>query len=217
MKTIYCISGLGTDANIFNNLKIQDVRLHCLPWINPVQNETIKSYAARMAACITEENPVILGVSFGGLLAIEIARLLPVKKVFVISGFKLSAEVPLSLKIAGLLRLNQVVPIRHYSFLDRLGNYRLGVSTQQEKEMVMAYRKNANLAQLKWSIHQILNWKNTWLPPNLCHIHGDKDKIFPIKKIKPHVVVKGGTHMMVYNRATEISTLILNELTNKGF
>jgi hypothetical protein len=36
------------------------------------------------------------------------------------------------------------------------------------------------------------------------HIHGDNDKIFPVKKIKPTHIIEGGTHMMIYNRAKEI-------------
>jgi len=40
------------------------------------------------------------------------------------------------------------------------------------------------------------------------HIHGDQDRIFPIKNIKPDYVIKGGTHMMVWNRADEISAII---------
>ena len=36
--------------------------------------------------------------------------------------------------------------------------------------------------------------------PNLVHIHGDKDLIFPIENIIDSIVVKGGTHIMILNK-----------------
>jgi hypothetical protein len=90
----------------------------------------------------------------------------------------------------------------------------LGVSNEEERKLVNDYRKAADKFYLEWSIDRILNWKNNWLHPTIFHIHGDEDKIFPVKKAKPTHIVKGGTHMMVINRAREISKLIngiLNE------
>jgi hypothetical protein len=58
----------------------------------------------------------------------------------------------------------------------------------------------------------VVNWKNNWQPDDLVHIHGDKDKIFPIKKISSAHIVKEGTHMMIYNRAKEIGNYIEKEL-----
>ena len=39
-------------------------------------------------------------------------------------------------------------------------------------------------------------------------IHGDADLILPIKPLKPPHVIKGGTHLMIVNRAAEISVII---------
>ena len=71
MKRIYCISGLGADERIFQKLKIKDAELHALQWIRPENNESISQYAMRFKSQINEENPVILAVSFGGLITIN--------------------------------------------------------------------------------------------------------------------------------------------------
>ena len=45
--------------------------------------------------------------------------------------------------------------------------------------------------------------------PNIVHIHGNNDGIFPIKHIKNCIVIEGGTHVMILNKAKEISKLLL--------
>lgn len=48
---------------------------------------------------------------------------------------------------------------------------------------------------------------------NETHIHGDKDELFPFKKIKNAHLVKGGNHFMVFTRGHEISKIIKTELS----
>jgi hypothetical protein len=53
---------------------------------------------------------------------------------------------------------------------------------------------------LDWAIEQVVLWRQLAHDPNLIHIHGDLDTIFPINNIKDCVVVKGGTHVMILNK-----------------
>jgi hypothetical protein len=96
-----------------------------------------------------------------------------------------------------------------------LDNKRLGVTNKEERDMVRNYRKNVDPLYLEWAVHQVINWRNKWQPDHIVHIHGDKDKIFPVKRIAGGHIIKGGTHFMIYNRAEEISNLIAEELNKK--
>jgi pimeloyl-ACP methyl ester carboxylesterase len=211
-RTIYCISGLGADEKIFANLQLDGHELKFISWLRPEKTESIKAYAARMAAPIKEKNAVVIGVSFGGMMAIEIARQIPLHKLILVSSIKSAEELPRWMKVAGKLKLNKVLPVRSFKITERLDNNRLGVTNEEERKMVMAYRRSADLVYLEWAVNQILNWKNDWIPENIAHIHGDKDKIFPIKKVKASYIIKNATHLMVYNRAKEVSEYILKEL-----
>ncbi|MEO8403856.1 MAG: alpha/beta hydrolase, partial [Chitinophagaceae bacterium] len=115
------------------------------------------------------------------------------------------------MRIVGKLKLNHLLPTKSFKFTERIDNNRLGVSTKEEKEMVRSYRLNADRVYLEWAINEILNWKNQWVPENIIHIHGAKDKIFPATKLKNIHIVKDATHMMVY-RAKEVSDYINNLL-----
>jgi esterase/lipase len=211
-KRIYCISGLGADEKIFTNLHIDGYELRYIPWIRPHKKEKIDGYARRMGEHIKEEGAVLLGVSFGGMMGIEIAKHKPLHRLIIVSSIKSANEMPRWMKAAGKLKLDKILPASLHKYTEKIDNNRLGVSNKVEKEMVRAYRKNADLFFVDWAISQIVNWKNDWQPDNIIHIHGDKDKIFPVKKINPSIIIKEGTHMMIYNRTSEISEYIQKEI-----
>lgn len=211
-KTVYCIGGLGTDEKIFRNLVLPGWELKHLPWLIPNDKETLEEYATRMIASVTEENPILIGVSFGGMMSIEIARLRPVKKIILISSIKTHLERPKWMGISGKLRLHKISPSKPNRFSENLANKRLGVTNESERDFANAYRRSVDKDYLNWSINQIVTWKNKWEPDNIVHIHGDKDLVFPIKRIKATHIVKDGTHMMVMNRADEVSKHILASL-----
>ena len=207
-KVIYCISGLGADEKVFNNLELNGHELIHIPWLRPNKKETIVEYATRMREEIRESPAILLGVSFGGMIGIEIAKQIQLEKLIIVSSIKNAKELPSWMRYVGQLQLNKFLPIRSYKIIEKIDNDRLGVSNDEEREMVQAYRKAADRVYMNWAVNEVLNWKNDWLPENMVHIHGDKDKIFPIKKIAASHIIKDGTHLMVYNRAKEISRII---------
>jgi pimeloyl-ACP methyl ester carboxylesterase len=208
---VYCIPGFGIDGKIFSNLKISGVDLHPIDWLDPAPHESLSSYAQRMAEPINDASPIIIGLSFGGMIAVELAKIRDVKKTILISSVKTRAELPLSVRLAGFLKLNRLFPLRKIPQSDTLyalANRRLGARTSDEKQFVNGYRRTAKLNYVNWSFDQIVNWQNTQYPADIVHIHGDKDHIFPIRYVKPTHRIRGGTHMMIWNRADEISSLI---------
>jgi pimeloyl-ACP methyl ester carboxylesterase len=211
-KTIYCISGLGADAKVFSNLKLEGYTIQHIPWLVPGKKENLSDYATRMAVDITEQDPIVLGVSFGGMVGIEIAKQKALHKLFIVSSVKSVQELPVWMKTIAVLQLNKIIPLRHYRFFDSVANKRLGAYTDDEKDMAVSYRKNADYIYVNWAVNKVVNWKNKWQPQNIIHIHGDSDKMFPIKKINATHVIKGGTHMMIYNRAAEVAQYIKREL-----
>lgn len=215
-KNIYCISGLGADEKAFERLAINGCTLQHLKWINPLNNETLNSYAARMSVQIKDENAVLLGLSFGGMIAVEIARHIAIEKIILISSVKTSNEIPGWMRIAGTLNLHKLIPIKTNRFTEKADDRRMGIKTIEEKAFVDHYRKKADQKYIDWAIDQILNWRNTWIPENTFHIHGENDRMFPIRNIKPTHIIEKGTHIMILNRAVEISACIEQILSRKS-
>jgi len=215
MKTIYCISGLGADERAFSKLKINGYTLKVIPWILPHKKETIAHYASRMRAGINEDNPVLMGLSFGGMLCTEIAKQIKVDKIIIISSIKLANELPLWMKTVAFFKLNKILPLRSTPLTQPIQNMMLGVQTAEEKSLVAGLRKEADLAYVEWAVHQAINWKNDWHHPRIYHIHGDKDHMFPIKHVKADYTIKNAGHFMIMNRADEVSACINDILQDK--
>jgi hypothetical protein len=212
MKKIYCISGLGADERIFHKLTIPGHILQYLQWLNPEKKETIESYSRRMGLQIEDEDPLLLGVSFGGMMAIEIAKYIPTQKIIIISSIKSRSELPEWMKISGKLNLNALVPPRSPKWISPFTNYYLGAKTEEEKKLAENFREIVSPVYFHWAIDKVINWQNQFQPASVFHIHGTHDKTFPIKNVQPNYVVQNGEHFMVLSRAAEISEAIKNAL-----
>jgi len=208
MKHIYCISGFGADERAFSKLTFTGYETHFINWIIPEKDEDISAYAKRLTGQIHHDNPILIGLSFGGMMSIEIAKFLPVEKIILISSIKSFREIPWWIKLSGQLRLNKIFPMKSFRIIEPLENYNLGVETIEEKEMVHFYRKNINRQYSDWAINIILNWKNDEIPENLFHIHGTNDRIFPVKNTKPDYIVNSGGHLMIMNRFKAVNEYI---------
>lgn len=214
MKTIYCISGLGADASIFSKIDLHNIKLVHLAWPLHDNIDTLQTYAEKLSAMIKEENPIIMGVSFGGMLATEIAKNREVKKVIIVSSAKNNIEKP---HIPWLIReivLCGVVPSFLYKIPNPLIYYLFGVESKTERCVLNNILRNSNGKLAKWSVNAILKWSNDTIPNNLVHIHGKKDRLIKYNNIQANYWIEDGGHMMVYNRAEQISKIIEKEIEN---
>ncbi|MEO7315781.1 MAG: alpha/beta hydrolase [Ginsengibacter sp.] len=212
MKNIYCISGFGADERVFSRLDFGNNRVNFLKWETPEKNESLDKYTQRFLNKIVEPNPVLVGLSFGGMMSVEIAKRIRTEKIFMISSIQTQDEMPWIFRITGKSGLNKVLPLKPFSFLEPIENYNLGVKNEEEKTLVREYRKNISQIYTDWAINQIVNWQNRSKLSNLIHIHGSADRIFPIKNVHPDFIIKGGGHFMIMNRAKEINDILGKEL-----
>lgn len=208
MKHIYCISGFGADEQVFSKLDFGENEVHYLPWLLPLSNEKIEGYAKRMAEKIQHSTPIILGLSFGGMMAVEVSKYIQTDKVIIISSIKTFHELPLWMRLAGKLKLDKIFPMRSFGLIEPLENYNLGIENDDERKLVNAYRKNVSQAYSNWAIHQILNWKNEWQPKNLLHIHGSKDRIFSLRNVTAGYIIDNGGHFMIMNRSMKVNEIL---------
>jgi pimeloyl-ACP methyl ester carboxylesterase len=208
MKHIYCISGFGADERVFSKLDFGDHSIHFITWLIPFKNEKIEEYAMRMSEKIQHDNPVLTGLSFGGIMCIEIAKIIKTHKVILISSIKSFHEIPLWMKLSGKSNLDKFFPLQPFRIFEPIENYNLGIENSDELKLVREYRRNIGQQYTKWAIHQVLHWKNEWQPENLIHIHGGRDRLFPIKNIKVDYLIPDGGHFMIMNRAEKVSGII---------
>lgn len=211
---IYYISGLGADQRAFAKLDfVKEYQATYLPWIAPSQKkEPIESYAKRMAATITGEDPILIGLSFGGMVSMEIAKILPIKKIILISSCKTKDELPPQIKMAGALGLDSLLPNSLIKGSKPLVYNFLGTKTSEEKEIANDFIDQIDDDYLSWSMRTISRWKNTEITSSVFHIHGNNDLLLQSSFVKADHIVEGGNHFMIYNQAEEVNRIINKEL-----
>jgi pimeloyl-ACP methyl ester carboxylesterase len=207
----YFISGLGADKRIFAKLKLDEkINIIHVDWINPVKNESLSVYAERLSKVIDKAQPfALVGVSFGGMIAVEIAKVLKPTTTIIISSTMLSIHLPALYRFAGSLGLLNIIPAKLLKSSNKLTqNYYFGTRSGSEKTLLSKIIKDTDPFFLKWAIGSILSWQNKIKPARIFHIHGTNDKILYSKKATPDFVINNGTHFMVYQNAVEISGII---------
>lgn len=208
MKKICILSGLGVDSRVFDRIDLTGYDVTHVEWIPPLPKESMMSYAERIAVVITEKNPTIIGLSFGGMIAMEIAKIKDVRKIVLLASAKGHKELPRFNRIFGSLNLHRLIPKRFLKHHNRFIDYLFGVSSNEQRFMLKQILADTDPVFLKWAIDQIIHWKNDAVPENVIHIHGNKDHIIPIKNVKPTYVIENAGHFMTISHAKEIETLL---------
>lgn len=199
---IYLMPGMAASPKIFERLQFpSNYRVHLLDWITPEKNESLAHYAGRIAEEITEPSPILLGVSFGGIIIQEIAKQCDnYKKLIVVSSVKTQYELPKKMLLARYTNLHKLLPTRTISNLEFWKRFSFSEVLSKRIALYEKYIGMRSPTYLDWSIDRIVNWQQKEPLPRTIHIHGDKDPVFPIQYIKNAVVVKNGTHIMIINR-----------------
>lgn len=211
-RKVFCIGGLGTDERIFSKLVISNADLVIVKWLIPEKKESFSAYVKRMMLQITEPQPILLGISFGGMIAVEMAKLYPTKKTFIIASVKHKNELPFWMKILSRVPLHRLLKPRPNKLIYPIEDFFLGADDAETKKLAANYRENINQKYLQWSIHEIINWQNVTIPQNLIHIQGTADRVFPLRNMYAEYLIENGKHFMIFNRAAEISNIIKREL-----
>jgi len=206
---VYFIAGLAADARVFKHLQLP---AHCtavfLEWIKPLPGETLAAYAIRLAAAIDTREPFgLVGLSMGGMLAMEIARHHPPAITVLISSIPSARQLPFYFKAAGNMGIHKWVPVRlvkSASLIKRV----FTLETAEDKEMLRALIRESDDAFIIWAMGAILQWKGDEAPVNYVHIHGSRDAVLPMRYTKPTHVIAGGGHLMVMNRAADINKIL---------
>ncbi|KIX22142.1 alpha/beta hydrolase [Flavobacterium sp. 316] len=200
---VYLMPGLAASPTIFENIKLPEdqFELYYLEWFIPKTKETLSEYALRMTKEIKHDNPVLIGVSFGGILVQEMSLLIPTKKTIIISSVKSNKEMPTRMKIAKKTLAYKLIPTSLLANVETLVKYAFGENIISSR--LKLYEKYLNVRDKKyldWAIESVILWSRVTPDKNIIHIHGDADEVFPIQNIKNTIQVKGGTHIMIINK-----------------
>ncbi|MEJ0107023.1 MAG: alpha/beta hydrolase [Bacteroidota bacterium] len=210
----YFISGLGADKKAFYKLRLPaGYEPVYLDWITPQNNESLKEYAKRFSSFVNDhEEFILIGLSFGGMIASEIARIKAPRKLILLSSVAASDEMPWYFRMAGKFRVQRIIPVAVYKRATLLNHF-MGSKNKDDRAMVMSFVRQTDPGFIRWSINAILEWRQHEPLNNIIHIHGNKDRLLPVRYTNASHTIADGRHLMVLNKAAEINKILQEVLS----
>jgi pimeloyl-ACP methyl ester carboxylesterase len=207
MSKVFLISGLGADTRLYNNIDIsEDDEVVPVDWIEPHETDNLSTYAQKIIYQYDiRPNSIVVGTSLGGMIAMEIAKKVNLKKTVLISSIKTIREAPAHFSVFRTLPIYKLVPAGMLNKLGFLIKPMFGHLTDNDAWLFNDMLSKNSPKFMKWALGAVLKWDNLIIPPNVYHIHGDRDRVFPLKNIKDATIVIGGSHIMIFNRAKQVN------------
>lgn len=203
-------SGLGADAAIFAPQKIRFPQLIVPEWKRPQPNESLNHYCERMAGSLSVTQPCVIGgASFGGIIALEIAKHLNPLAVLLIGSVQEPAHLPSHVQALRPLRgLVNWLPVSLFQQSAAPLGSRTGCRLAPHMGGLARQFSEADRTVLRWSMRQLLTWSEP--PVVTCpvyRIHGDRDRVLPLRG-SPDVIVRGGGHVISLTHAGPVNAFI---------
>ncbi|HJP64577.1 MAG TPA: alpha/beta hydrolase [Mucilaginibacter sp.] len=213
MQKIVLIPGLGADYRVYRNINLAGYEVVKVTWLIPEKTDTLASYAQKLIGhyCI-EPGDIVIGNSLGGMLGIEIAKKIKLNKTILISSITTADESPRSYRWYRLFPLYRLLPAGFFTSLGIFARYVVGGMSREDEQLVKDMLKKTPPVFFKWAMGAALHWDNQTVPENVYHIHGDRDRVFPYRRIRQADIIHGGTHIMILNRAADINNWLKNIL-----
>ncbi len=200
------LPGMTFDFPVYSRMQPLLRNMTVVEFLEPEPRESLPHYAARMAEKFTP-HCFIGGVSFGGILALEISRLLKPRGCILISSIRVPDELPpwlriwripggcicgCVLKLAGDLASIVPKPVRRGSIAR------------------MAKLSGSGGMWHRWASSVVLDWhpSKERISFPLIHIHGDSDTTFPVRYVTPDVIISGGQHALPMSHPQETADAI---------
>lgn len=213
-KKIYLLSGLGVDGRVFNNIDLREYHPQLIEWIPFFKNEDISHYAQRLSARI-EPNSILIGLSFGGIVAIEVAKHIPVSKIILVSSAPSFRQIPWLFRLWDWSQLIKLLPRGFFLNANPMTFWLFGIKREQDKTLLSQILADTEYDFFIWAIQQIIQWKNTEVDTKFIHLHGTKDRLLHEAMdtlTDGKYWIKEGGHFMIITHSNEIEGIIRKEL-----
>lgn len=208
MNSVYILSGLGVDERVFTEMDFSGLNVTHIHWETPYKNETIQSYAEKLIKQIKTHNPILIGLSFGGMMAIEIGKKIKTERIILLASVKTKHEIPRLHRFLGQIGILKVIPVSLLKSTNFIAHWLFGTESTSDRVLLKQILADTDPVFIKWALYQILHWKNIEIPLNVKHIHGTKDRLLPIRLLSCDIKINGAGHFMTVNRAMEVSKAI---------
>lgn len=214
-RRVILLPGMGVDGRMFGAQRAAGFEFECPPMPMPGRGDTMADYAARVRDLLRLDGPCVVGgVSFGGMVACELSRITRAECVLLIASCASVKAIP------GYLRpvewVSRIIPdflIRRRAVLSaRMMAHFEGLDDAQY-QLLRTMVTDTEVTKLRRFARLILNWKapNSY-PCPIHQIHGSRDMVIPLRRVRPEEVVPGGGHLINMTHSREVNAFVARYL-----
>jgi len=204
MAKCYVLPGMGADGRLFDAQRaVRDIQV--IDWIPPAHpHEPLADYARRLASSLHLDEPYDLGgASFGGMTALELARHLTPRRVFLFGSCRSPQALPPWLRL--LARFAHHPPAVLHPLVARF----LGATTPAHIRLFADMLAKTPPHFFRWAARAVFSWTGVEeLPMPVLHIHGDRDRVMPIHRVRPDRVIAGAGHLLNMTHGEAVNEFI---------
>jgi pimeloyl-ACP methyl ester carboxylesterase len=207
---------MGADERLFEPQRQHGIEFETLRLPPSRPGQSLADYAATVRDALDLAGPCVVGgVSFGGMLACELARVCTARCVILIA----SCQNPGGLRshyrfVEWISRLIPDPVIQRRAVVSGRLLSTLECIDRHQQDVIMQMSRDVAVPQLRRIARMMLEWRppSRW-PCPVHHIHGDVDRIIPLSRVRPDEVVRGGGHLINMTHARQVNQFIGRCLT----
>lgn len=206
------LPGLGGGPSLFDAQRSAFPELVVPGWIRPETNEPLVDYAARFAATIDPGKPCFIGgVSFGGVVALEVASHISAQECYLIASVRSPTQIPTRLRVFRPMTDLVMIPKWLSPWMLTCGSRWMTPRVRGSLHQL----KDCDDYFLRWAARAILQWTPS---PGVAHvrvvqIHGDRDPIFPIRRVAFDKSIAGAGHLVNLTHSSEVNQFLRDRMT----
>jgi len=196
------IPGLGADAQLFT--AVRHLAPVIPPWL-PVDGGSLAAYARRYVdAGWVRPGDHVGGSSFGGMLAQEIARLIPLSCLLLITTCRSRQGISPGLRT--LSPLSRFVPVVHEPapFIAKILGLKLGATRPAHWRVIESWVRQGDPGYLRWAARIAGAWDGVGaLTTPVFQIHGSHDRLMPANRSGADTIIAGAGHLLPITHPAE--------------
>jgi len=201
---VYLLPGLGTDRRLFSRLDLEGLQVRYVEWPDYKRGCTLADVALQLRDQVDAERPHILaGVSMGGMVAQELAALTKPERVVLISSWTGPHEWPWSTRLGATLQVQRVITETTMRGTWPLKQFLVGKGDKEIDRLLFEMACAEGAHKVRYGLNAIFRWKGSpWTGP-VTRIHGEADRVTPLRFPVDHRI-PGGNHSMVVHKADQV-------------
>lgn len=209
-RRLFLFSGMGGDSRLLAKLEVPGVAVVRPEHLAPRSAESLPEYARRVAEAngVASED-VVGGASFGGMVAAEIAKARGAAGLVLLGSCLEPRKLPASYR--AVERLGRFIPdawlaVRRWRFLVR---WRFAPVSREAQDCLIAMARDCPPEQLREFGRMIVTWEGvSGLTCPVLSIHGDSDKVIPLRAARPGQVLRAAGHALTLTHAEQTSAAL---------